>query len=80
MMEQYKDFWIFGQARPGPPYTQYYNPSGSVSYQRPDNSIVDLTDFTLGFFEFDDRGVADLFGLEVARLVVDTSYHEFLAG
>ena len=63
-MEQYKDFWIAGEARPGPLYTQYYNPSGDVCYQRPDNSIVVLAKFTLEFFKFDDCGVAELFGLE----------------
>ena len=78
-MEQYKNFWIAGQARPGPPYTQYYNPSGDVCYQRQDNCIVELTRFTLGFFNFDDPGVAGLFGLEVARLVVDTSSPELVA-
>ncbi|MDP9131399.1 MAG: hypothetical protein M3N35_13540 [Candidatus Binatota bacterium] len=79
-MEQYKDFWIASHARPGPPYTQYWNPSGAVYYQRLDNSIVELERFTLEFFDIDDRGVAELFGLEVARLVVDTGSPELVAG
>lgn len=33
----------------------------------------------LGFFEFDDPGVAEMFGLEVARQVVDTSSPELVA-
>ena len=79
MMEQYKGFWIAGQANPGPPCTQYYNPSGDVLYQRPDNSVVELTRFTLEFFKFDDQGLVELFGLEIARLVVDTSSPELVA-
>jgi hypothetical protein len=40
---------------------------------------VELVRFNLESFELDDQGVAALFGLEVARLVVDTSYHELIA-
>ncbi len=46
-MEQYKDFCIAGQARPGPPY---YTLSDDILYHRPDKSIVERTRFTLGFF------------------------------
>ena len=35
--------------------------------------------FNLESFEVDDEGVAMLFGLELARLVVDTSYPELAA-
>lgn len=79
-MQPYKDFWISGRATPGPPYTQYWQASGSLCYQRPDSSVVELARFTLDFFKFDNRGVAELFALETARLVVDTSYPELVAG
>ena len=79
MQEQYKDFWIAGPARPGPPYKRYYPPSGDVLYKRPDNSVVTLTKFTADFFQFDDRCVAELFGFEITRLVVETSSPELLA-
>ena len=79
-MEQYKDFWISGSATPGPPYTEYWHASGSVCYQRPDSSVVELARFTLNFFKFDDRGVAELFGIETARLVVDISSPALVTG
>jgi hypothetical protein len=38
--------------------------------------VVELTRFTLLTFEHDNDGVAALFELELARLVVATSYSE----
>jgi len=39
---------------------------------------VELVRFTLRTFERDDDGVATLFGLELARLVVDTCSPELM--
>ena len=35
--------------------------------------------FNLGSFELVDQGIAELFGLEIARLVVDTNYADLVA-
>lgn len=78
-MEQHKEFWISGRAVPGPPYTDYWSPAGAVLFQRDNGSVVELVRFTLHTFELDDQAVAELFGLELARLVVDTSYSELVA-
>ncbi len=78
MMQQHNGYWISGRAVPGPPYTTYWNPSGSVLLQRDDGSVVELVRFTLYTFELDDDGVAALFGLELARLVVDTCSPELM--
>jgi hypothetical protein len=72
MTQQHNGYWISGAAIPGPPYTTYWNPSGSVLIQRDEASVVELTRFTLHAFDLDDDAVAALFGLELARLVVDT--------
>ena len=78
-MQQYNNFWISGRAVPGPPYTDFWTPGGVVLFQRDNGSVVELVRFNLESFELDDQGVAALFGLELARLVVDTSYPELMA-
>jgi len=77
-MQQHNGYWISGSAVPGPPYTTYWNPSGDVPFQRANGSVVELVRFTLHTFEFDDEDVAAWFGLELARLVVDTCYPELM--
>ncbi len=67
--QQHHGYLISGTAVPGPPYTTYWNPSGSVLIQRDNGSTVELTRFMLQTFDLDDDGVAQLFGLELARLV-----------
>jgi hypothetical protein len=71
MTQQHNGYWISGTAVPGPPYTTYWNPSGDVSFQRTNGSVVELVRFTLDSFELADDGVAEWFGLEPARIVVD---------
>jgi hypothetical protein len=78
MMQQHNGFWISGSAVPGPPYTTYWNPSGDVLIQCDNGSLVELVRFTLHTFELDDDGVAALFGLELARLLVDTCSSELM--
>ena len=78
MMRYYNGFWISGRAMPGPPYTDYWTPAGAVLFQRPNHSVVELVRFNLESFELEDQGVAALFRLELARLVVDTNYRELL--
>ena len=72
-MEQHREFWISGRAVPGTPYTDYRAPAGAVLFQRDNGSVVELLRFNLERFELEEAGVAALFGLELARLVVGTS-------
>ena len=80
MMEQCKDLWISGHATPGYPGANNSTPFASVSYQRHDNSVVDLTTLKLHDFDGENRELAELIGLELARLIVDTCYPELLRG
>jgi hypothetical protein len=73
-MQEHNGYWISGSAVPGPPYTKYWTPQGSVLRQGPNGSVVELTRLTLDDFELEDDGVAALFGLELARIVVDECY------
>lgn len=77
-MEQHNDFCISGTAVPGPPNTDYWSPAGAVLLQRDNGSVVELVRFNLESFDLADQGVAELFGLELARLVVDINYAELL--
>ena len=78
MMEQYKDRWIPGHATPGYPAGHNLTPGASMLYQRANNSVVELTRLDVGNLAFEDRQEAELIGLELARLIVDTCYPELL--
>jgi hypothetical protein len=78
MQEQYKDLWISGHATPGYPGGNNSTPGATVLYQRPNNSVVELTTLNVHNFELENREVAELIGLELARLLVDTCYPELL--
>jgi len=78
-MQQHNGFWISGRAVPGPPNTDYWTPAGAVLFQRPNGSVVEFVRFNLGSFELVDQGITELFGLEIARLVVDTNYADLVA-
>ena len=71
MTQQHNGYLISSSAIPGPPYTTYWTPRGTVLHQRPDNSVVELARLSLDDFALEDDGVAELFGLELARLVAD---------
>lgn len=78
MMQQHKGYWITGTAVPGPPYTDYWNPSGAVLFQRGNGSVVELARFTLRSFDVREQDVAAWFGVELARLVVDSCYPKLI--
>ena len=77
-MELYKDFWISGHATPSYPGGNHSTPGACVLYPRPDNSVVELTTLNVHNFELENREVAELIGLELARLIVDICYPELL--
>ena len=78
-MQQHNGFWISGRAVTGPPFTDYWTPAGDLCFQHDNGSVAELVRFKLESFELDDHCVAALFGLELARLVVDTSQLELAA-
>ena len=70
MMEQYKDLWISGHATPGYPGGNNSTPGVAVLYQRSNHSVVELTTLNVLNFELENREVAELIGLELARLKI----------
>jgi len=60
MQEQSKDLWISGHATSGYPAGHNLTPGASVLYQRPDNSVVGLTNLDVPNFAFNDREVTEL--------------------
>jgi len=78
MMQQHNGYWISGTAVPGPPYTTYWTPHGSVLRQRLNGSVVGITRFTFKSFELEDDGLAERFGAVLAQLLFDTSHTEIM--
>lgn len=52
--------------------------AGSIDYRRRDRSLVELARFRLRCLELDDQDVAEAFGLEVGRLIVDVCYRDLV--
>jgi len=81
MTEQYRGFWICGGAEAilasllGR-VSGWYS-TGSVDYERPSRSVVELTRLQFRKMMFDEKETAEIFGLEIARLLLDTGYREF---
>ncbi len=79
-MEQYRGFWICGGAEGQNDsllgHAFRWCPIGNIDYVRPSGSLVELTRFRLSKMTFDEEGIAELFGLELARLLVDSCYRE----
>src|SRR5437762_12761962 len=79
-MEEYRGFWICGGAEGQKDsllglVSRWY-PNGSIDYVRRAGSMVELTRFQLRSMTFDEKGIAELFGLEIARLSVDSCYRD----
>ena len=80
MMEKYRGFWIYGNALPVTEFLlgrvpQWYT-KGSIDYVRPRGSLVELTRFQLPGTKFEEKEIAEWFGLEISRLAVDTCYRD----
>ena len=73
MMERYKGYWISGSAVPGPPYTHYWESSGSILKDGRLSSVVEVVRFqdTGITFDLDLAGFAEFFGMELCQLAVD---------
>jgi hypothetical protein len=82
MKERYRGFYLCGGAEPVLEtllghITQWF-PTGSIDYVRPRGSVVELARFRLPTMTVDDKVVATWFGLELARLFIDSSYRDFV--
>jgi hypothetical protein len=82
MTEPYRTFHISGGAEPLPETLlgriSDWCATGSIDYRRADRSVVELMRFRLSCMKFADEKVAQWFGLELARLVVDSCYRDLV--
>ena len=70
-MQPYKGYFIDGSAMPVHPFNPDWYVGGSVLVPGRGSSIVEITRFQLQQFTVSIKELAEWFGLEVARLVVD---------
>ena len=70
-MEQYKGFWIAGMAQMVHPFSRDSYPGGVIYKQGRGSSIVEVTRFELPSFTMEIQELAEWFGLELCRMVVD---------
>jgi hypothetical protein len=78
--EEYRSFSINGGASPIETtllgcITEWC-PRGAIDYRCRDRSLVELT--RVPAFPLDDEPTAECFGLEIARLLVDSCYRELV--
>jgi hypothetical protein len=71
MMQPYKGYFISASAMPVHPFRPDWYVGGSVLVSGHHGSIVGITRFQLQPFTVSIKGLAEWFGLEVARIVVD---------
>jgi hypothetical protein len=70
-MQPYKGYFINGSALMVHPFSPDWYVGGSVLVSGRSSSIVEITRFQLQRFTVSIKEVAEWFGLEVARIVVD---------
>lgn len=82
MKEEHRGFQIYSGAEPVLETLlgriSRWCPRGTIDYARPDHSIVELTRFRLPCMTFDDTEIAERFGLELGRLLVDCEYRDLV--
>ena len=71
MMQSYNGYFIDGGALPVHPFNPDWYVGGSVLVPGRGSSIVEVTRFQLQQFTVSIKELAEWFGLEVARIVVD---------
>jgi hypothetical protein len=71
MMRPYKGYFIEGNALMVYPFSPYWYVRGSILVPGRSSSIVEIGRFQLHRFTVGIKELAEWFGLEVARLVVD---------
>ena len=70
-MQQYKGYFIDGDAMPVYPFSPDWYVGGSVLVPGRGSLIVEVTRFQLQRFTVSIKELAKWFGLEIARIVVD---------
>ena len=53
-------------------------PAGTIDYARADRSLLELTRFRLPCLEVGDKELAEGFGLELGRLLIDACYRDLV--
>lgn len=80
MTEPYRTFKIYSGTEPVLETLlgriSQWCPKGSIDYSPPDHSLVELTRFRFPAMTFDEPEIAECFGLEIGRLLVDCCYRE----
>ena len=80
MNEEYRGFNLYGGSEPISEtllgrVTQW-KPTGCIAFKHTNGVITELTRFRFPM-NCDDEGVAKCFGLEIARLLLDSSFRYF---
>ena len=70
-MQAYKGYFISASAMPVHPFSPDWYVGGSVYVSGRSTSIVEITRFQIQRFTVGIKELAEWFGLEVARIVVD---------
>src|ERR1041384_6071151 len=83
MNEEYRGFNLYGGSEPISEtllgrVTQW-KPTGCIAFKHTNGVITELTRFRFPM-NCDDEGVAKCFGLEIARLLLDSSVRDFHLG
>jgi hypothetical protein len=76
MLQEYKGFYIDGEARMVHPFYPESYPEAQIYNQGRASSIVQVGRFELPKFKMDDKDLAAYFGLELAKMVVDNCLTE----
>jgi hypothetical protein len=75
VMQPYKGYFIDGSAMPVHPFNPDWYVGGSVLVSGRSSLIVEITRFQLQRFTVSIKELAEWFGIEVARLVVEECPH-----
>jgi len=80
MDEEYRGFKLYGSSEPISEtllgrVTQW-KPTGCIAFKHTNGVLTELTRFRFPM-NCDDEEVAKCFGLEIARLLLDTSFRDF---
>ena len=71
MTLKHNGFWISGSALPGPPYTTDWEALAIVLKPGRGGSVVEAARLHVGDFALETKELAESFGLEIARIIVD---------
>ena len=74
MTEEHKGYLISGSALPGPPNTFYWTMMATVLQCRRNGSVVELIRVRLDDWTLDFKELAEWFGMELSRIIVDHAF------